>query len=148
MKIQKFEYESLIRDSERLSIIDTVVTDYHYLDMQLLRILCGRQQKDIPNIQPTEPAIMIEAVEDPADKQRHKLMTDFHSEEEPEPPKDSTPPPENSTRCVDSSTSRKKVDRGKVMALHKAGWSLSKIVDETGCSAQRVRQIVKEENQK
>lgn len=62
MKIQKFEYESLIRDSERLSIIDTVVTDYHYLDMQLLRILCGRQQKDIPNIQPTEPAIMIESV--------------------------------------------------------------------------------------
>lgn len=99
MKIQKFEYESLIRDSERLSIIDTVVTDYHYLDMQLLRILCGRQQKDIPNIQPTEPAIMIEAVEDPADKQRHKLMTDFHSEEEPGPPKDSTPRREFHQMC-------------------------------------------------
>lgn len=92
MKIQKFEYESLIRDSERLSIIDTVVTDYHYLDMQLLRILCGRQQKDIPNIQPTEPAIMIESVEEPAKESIHEIMEKFHSEEEPEPPKDSTPP--------------------------------------------------------
>lgn len=34
------------------------------------------------------------------------------------------------------------------MALHKAGWSLSKIADEMGCSAQRVYQIVKEENGK
>lgn len=90
MKIQKFEYESLIRDSERLSIIDTVVTDYHYLDIQLLRILCGRQQKDIPNIQPTEPAIMIESVEEPAKESIHEIMEKFHSEEEPEPPKDST----------------------------------------------------------
>lgn len=147
MKIQKFEYESLIRDSERLSIIDTVVTDYHYLDMQLLRILCGRQQKDIPNIQPTEPAIMIESVEEPAKESIHEIMEKFHSEEEPEPPKDSTPD-ENSTRCVDSSANRKKVDRGKVMALHKAGWSLTKIGEEMGCSTQRIHQIVKEENQK
>lgn len=92
MKIQKFEYESLIRDSERLSIIDTVVTDYHYLDMQLLRILCGRQQKDIPNIQPTEPAIMIESVEEPTKESIHEIMEKFHSEEKPEPPKESTPP--------------------------------------------------------
>lgn len=148
MKIKKNEYETLVRDSERLSIIDAVVTDYHYLDMQLLRILCGRQQKDIPNIQPTEPAIMIESVEEPAKESIHEIMEKFHGEEKPVDKPESTPPDENPTRCVDSSANRKKVDRGKVMALHKAGWSLTKIGEEMRCSTQRIHQIVKEENRK
>lgn len=93
MKIKKFEYETLVRDSERLSIIDAVVADYHYLDMQLLRILCEKQRKDVPNIQPTEPAIMIEAVEDPAKESICEIMEKFHGEEEPVDKPESTPPP-------------------------------------------------------
>lgn len=152
MKTSKTEYEELVRDSERLSIINAVVKDYKYLDSQLLHILCGLQKESVPNIQPTEPAIMIEAVEDPSEKRIHETMMKLHGEgwelkSEPKP-EENTPPDEPSTRPVDSSTSRKKVDRGKVMALHKAGWSLSKIADEMGCSAQRVHQIVKEENSK
>lgn len=71
----------------------------------------------------------------------------FFDEEEDENPSENTPD-QSSTKPVEPSVSRKKVDRGKVMALHKAGWSLSKIADEMGCSAQRVHQIVKEENSK
>ena len=37
------------------------------------------------------------------------------------------------------------VDRGKVLALHKAGWSNAKIADEMGCHPSRISQILKEE---
>lgn len=95
MKTSKTEYEELVRDSERLSIINAVVKDYKYLDSQLLHILCGLQKESVPNIQPTEPAIMIEAVEDPSEKRIHKTMMKLHGEEwEPEPePSENTPPP-------------------------------------------------------
>lgn len=39
-------------------------------------------------------------------------------------------------------TGRPKVDRGKVKALHDAGWSPAKIADEMGCSYQIVYRIL------
>lgn len=77
MKIKKYEYENLVRDSERLSIINAVVADYEHLDKQLLRILCGLQTKGVPDIRPTEPAIMIDAVEDPGQEQLEERLNDF-----------------------------------------------------------------------
>lgn len=82
MKTSKTEYEELVRDSERLSIINAVVKDYKYLDSQLLHILCGLQKESVPNIQPTEPAIMIEAVEESTNESVRRIMERFHSEEE------------------------------------------------------------------
>lgn len=45
----------------------------------------------------------------------------------------------------------KQIDTGKILALHKAGWSSTKIANEIGCSPQTVlnhieRQKAKEEN--
>lgn len=40
---------------------------------------------------------------------------------------------------------RKKIDRGKVLALHRAGWSNKKIADEMACSEASVSMILKEE---
>lgn len=37
-----------------------------------------------------------------------------------------------------------KIDRGKVGALHTAGWSVPKIADEMRCSEQTVKNIIKE----
>ena len=41
-----------------------------------------------------------------------------------------------------TATGRPKVDRGKVKALHDAGWSPAKIADEMGCSYQIVYRIL------
>ena len=42
----------------------------------------------------------------------------------------------------------KPLDHGKIIALHKAGWSQAKIADEMGCSVQSVaNHIAKEENE-
>ena len=42
---------------------------------------------------------------------------------------------------------RPRIDQGKVMALHKAGWNVSSIAMEVGCSGQSVRNIIeKHEN--
>ena len=35
-----------------------------------------------------------------------------------------------------------RIDQGKVMALHKAGWNVSSIALEVGCSGQSVRNII------
>ena len=40
---------------------------------------------------------------------------------------------------------RKKIDRGKVMALHNAGWKNVKIAEEMGCSEWSVSMIIKDE---
>lgn len=39
----------------------------------------------------------------------------------------------------------KQIDKGKVRALHNAGWTNAKIAEEMRCSAQRIHQILKEE---
>ena len=39
---------------------------------------------------------------------------------------------------------KKQVDRGKIGALHKAGWSVAKIADEMQCAEQTVRNALKE----
>jgi len=52
----------------------------------------------------------------------------------------STPPSEE----PEKKSGRKKIDRGKVMALHNAGWANKKIADEMACSEWSVSMILKE----
>ena len=40
-----------------------------------------------------------------------------------------------------------KIDHGKIIALYKAGWSVAKIADEMGCTAQTVRNHIRQEEQ-
>lgn len=40
-------------------------------------------------------------------------------------------------------TNKKDIDLGKVKALRKAGWTLEKIADEMGCSAQTIANKLK-----
>lgn len=58
------------------------------------------------------------------------------SEQDPPAPKQD-PPKQN--------PKPKKIDRGKIMALHKAGWSAEKIADEMKCSTVTVYKALKEE---
>ena len=39
------------------------------------------------------------------------------------------------------------IDHGKLIALHKAGWSIEKIADELGCTTTTVRNHIRQEEQ-
>ena len=60
------------------------------------------------------------------------VMESSAPETEPKPEKAKSSPP------------KKTIDRGKVKALHEAGWSNAKIADEMKCSAWSVSMILKE----
>lgn len=47
--------------------------------------------------------------------------------------------PEPKEEPKDETKAPKKLDHGKICALRKAGWSVSKIADEMGCSGPTVR---------
>lgn len=57
------------------------------------------------------------------------------AEEAPEP----TPEPKPKAQLPPR---KPRIDQGKVMALHKAGWNVSSIAMEVGCSGQSVRNII------
>lgn len=62
------------------------------------------------------------------------------AEEAPEP----TPEPKQKAQLPPR---KPRIDQGKVMALHIAGWNVSSIAMEVGCSCQSVRNIIeKHEN--
>lgn len=63
------------------------------------------------------------------------------SREEPEAVED---PVQEEPEPVKKAPQKKSVDKGKVGALSKAGWSNAKIADEMGVSSERIRQILKE----
>lgn len=45
-------------------------------------------------------------------------------------------------KAVPKGGARKKLDKGKILALHKAGWSNAKIADETGCNRVTIWRII------
>lgn len=69
------------------------------------------------------------------------------SDKEPQsPPSDQPKGNGKGTEPVGVGKARKKIDRGKVMALHNAGWKNVKIAEEMGCSEWSVSMIIKEES--
>lgn len=62
--------------------------------------------------------------------------------EEPPVPAITSPPNAEEQKATGK---RKKIDRGKVWALHNAGWKNKEIAEEVGCSEWSICQILKEE---
>ena len=62
------------------------------------------------------------------------------------PPGDQPKGNSKGTKPVGAGKARMKIDRGKVMALHNAGWKNVKIAEEMGCSEWSVSMIIKEES--
>lgn len=52
-----------------------------------------------------------------------------------DPKPEAKPEPE---KKAEAKKAAPKIDHGKIMALHKAGWTATKIADEVGCSVQTV----------
>jgi len=113
MKINK---ETLIRDSEKLRVIESMIFAGYEVDKKMLLTICGYTSEDLAkNI---EGAFGECAPCDTAQE-----------------PKGAAPP------------KRKRIDRGKVRALHDAGWSNVKIADEMGCAESSISMILKEYNE-
>lgn len=138
IKIQ--ELMDLVRDSEKVRIFESMSESNPKTREDFESCVLGLQVDKIPNVQPTEPAIWIDELVDPEE------LSEVSEPEAPDPhvgipdsiPHSDTAPP---------SKEKKKgrvVDRGKVLALHKVGWSNAKIADEMGCHPSRISQILKE----
>jgi hypothetical protein len=61
------------------------------------------------------------------------IMADFYFAPEPEKPEPKEEPKKEANKAT------KKLDHGKICALRNAGWPVSKIADEMGCSGPTVR---------
>lgn len=106
------EYESLIRDSEKVRILTQAALD---------GVDPGYWLSVILGVQQPEPGTL-----------------------SPEEEKQQEAPPQGKTR----GGSKKKLDRGKILALHNAGWTQKAIAEEIGCSEGSVSMILKEEKEK
>lgn len=137
------DWEEKVRDQRSLEILSGLLELDGCLSTNQVRVILGLQVDKIPDVQPTEPAIWIEGMEEPED------LSEEPKQEELDP---HIGIPDNIPHSEDPITPPSKkekkgrvVDRGKVLALHKAGWSNAKIADEMGCHPSRISQILKEE---
>lgn len=110
--IPEREYESLIRDSEKVRILTQAALDG--MDRGYwLSVILGVQQSEPETVS-------------------------LEEEKQPE-----APPPQGKAR----GGSKKKLDRGKILALHNAGWTQKAIAEELRCSEGSVSMILKEEKE-
>lgn len=137
------DWEEKVRDQRSLEILSGLLELDGCLSTNQVRVVLGLQVDKIPDVQPTEPAIWIDELIDPED------LPEVPEPGEPDPHigvPDSIPHSEESIAPPSKAEKKgKAVDRGKVLALHKAGWSNAKIADEMGCHPSRISQILKEE---
>ena len=135
VQVTKEEYENLIRDQHTVELLTGYVQKQGWMADSMVCLLLGIQEPkhELPPGWDPEPEsetvtenISLPAMEEPAEKEKQ-------SPPSAEPEKKS---------------GRKKIDRGKVMALHRAGWSNKKIADEMACSEASVSIILKEDSVK
>lgn len=133
VQVTKEEYENLIRDQHTVELLTGYVQEQSWMMDSMICLLLGIQKSERelpPGWDPVpEPAAVtadiplpIPAMEVPVEEEKQ------------------SPPAE-----PEKKSGRKKIDRGKVMALHRAGWTNKKIADEMACSEASVSTILKEE---
>lgn len=134
VQVTKDEYENLIRDQHTVELLTGYVQEQSWMMDSMICLLLGIQKSERelpPGRDPVpEPAAVtadiplpIPAMEVPVEEEKQ------------------SPPPAE----PEKKSGRKKIDRGKVMALHRAGWSNKKIADEMACSEASISTILKEE---
>jgi len=134
------DWEEKVRDQRSLEILSGLLNVDGYISVDHVRVILGLQVDKIPNVQPTEPAIWIHELVDPEE------LSEVSEPEAPDPhvgipdsiPHSDTAPPK-------WNSAKKNIDKGKVMALYRADWTMTKIADEMGCSVSNISRIIKEE---
>lgn len=134
VQVTKEEYENLIRDQHTVELLTGYVQEQSWMIDSTICLLLGIQksERELPPGWDPEPEsetvtedIPLPAMEEPVEEEKQ------------------SPPAE-----PEKKSGRKKIDRGKVMALHRAGWSNKKIADEMACSEASISIILKEESGK
>lgn len=134
VQVTKDEYENLIRDQHTVELLTGYVQEQSWIIDSTICLLLGIQksERELPPGWDPEPEsetvtedIPLPAMEEPVEEEKQ------------------SPPAE-----PEKKSGRKKIDRGKVMALHRAGWSNKKIADEMACSEASISIILKEESGK
>ena len=134
VQVTKGEYENLIRDQHTVELLTGYVQEQSRMIDSTICLLLGIQksERELPPGWDPEPEsetvpedIPLPAMEEPVEEEKQ------------------SPPAE-----PEKKSGRKKIDRGKVMALHRAGWSNKKIADEMACSEASISIILKEESGK
>ena len=135
VQVTKDEYENLIRDQHTVELLTGYVQEQSWMIDSTICLLLGIQksERELPPGWDPEPEsetvtadIPLPAMEEPVEEEKQ------------------SPPPAE----PEKKSGRKKIDRGKVMALHRAGWSNKKIADEMACSEASISIILKEESGK
>lgn len=131
VQVTKEEYENLIRDQHTVELLTGCVQKQGWTTDSMLCLLLGIQEPKHeltpgwdpePESETVTEDIPLPAMEEPV-------------EEEKQSPPSAEP---------EKKSGRKKIDRGKVLALHRTGWSNKKIADEMACSEWSVSMILKE----
>lgn len=134
VQVTKEEYENLIRAQHTVELLTGYVQEQSCMIDSTICLLLGIQksERELPPGWDPEPEsetvtedIPLPAMEEPVEEEKQ------------------SPPAE-----PEKKSGRKKIDRGKVMALHRAGWSNKKIADEMACSEASISIILKEESGK
>lgn len=134
VQVTKEEYENMIRDQHTVELLTGYVQEQSCMIDSTICLLLGIQksERELPPGWDPEPEsetvtedIPLPAMEEPVEEEKQ------------------SPPAESEKK-----SGRKKIDRGKVMALHRAGWSNKKIADEMACSEASISIILKEESGK
>lgn len=68
-------------------------------------------------------------------------------EEDPQPEPKTKPEPKAKPKAEPKKSGPSGIDHGKLIALHKAKWSIEKIADEMGCTTTTVRNHIRQEEQ-
>lgn len=135
VQVTKDEYENLIRDQHTVELLTWYVQEQSWMIDSTICLLLGIQksERELPPGWDPEPEsetvtedIPLPAMEEPVEEEKQ------------------SPPPAE----PEKKSGRKKIDRGKVMALHRAGWLNKKIADEMACSEASISIILKEESGK
>ncbi len=147
IQVTKEEYENLIRDQHTVELL----TEYIRQDWQSDPMICLLLGVQGPENHPqhTDQEKNFRKVEEPEEmKEPEKDMGEIYKEimeiagKTPKEEKPASPPEE--PEKPKKTGKRTKIDRGKVLALHNAGWTNKKIADEMACSEWSVSMILKE----
>ena len=129
VQVTKDEYKDLIRDQHTVELLTGYVQEQSWIIDSTICLLLGIQKSECELPPGWDPEPESETVT--ADIPLPVPAMEEAEEEKPAEP--------------EKKSGRKKIDRGKVLALHRAGWSNKKIADEMACSEASVSMILKEE---
>lgn len=129
-------FDHLQRGDGEVCIVKTITDD---TPIGALRnadgFLLGIQEKPQPAYTEKE---LIEMVTKSIDDNKRADMA-MAGTTAPDGKQDQEPTPEPKQKAQPK---KPRIDQGKVMALHRAGWNVSSIAMEVGCSGQSVRNII------